>query len=466
MTSMQNVNKGILLVVLVALLSLIFLFFLALPARVERGSLQAGTPTPSLKLDWRVAVVSDDPEFVSAVASSLSPRELSALPADSAGRAVGYDLVVVGWDALPRVSGDPELVLSLLRSGRVLAVSKPGEDALYQLFSRVVKPVKLGEGKTPPEDPFAFLPLIERDGYLYPGCGCEAVLVETQPRGGKLAAYYTVTRLESKQSLVYALMSVLQRSRQEATAVRLASYVSTWMRAGIGVEPAQVLGTYIGHYTSVCYDVVGPGDSIVGCTDFGLDVGLGIGTRSRSDTYRWVVEVKHHGEKTWSGFSPPVKMLGLLWVVEPSSVVVDSLTGVFPDQRLSGLEPASRSVDGQVSVFLAIPPGIFPAALHGVFQRVTWESDLDYCSSSFYGGAVACKGIWRWGLTGYDGSGSTFYLMASVAEFEALDPLYFDVAIKANGYFYSSGVMVQASSGVKLVHFRASTSTLTALGGG
>ena len=165
-----------------------------------------------MSVNWSVAVVSSDEDFVSGVRSAIAARELRVLPASRAREAVGSDLVVIGWDALEEVSRDPELVLALLNGSRVLAVAEPGKDALRILLSSLVKPVKLGE-KAAPSDPFAFLPMVEEGGYLYPGCGQSTVLVRAIPtKGGKLAMEYTVAALKSKNDLPTAISTLIKKA--------------------------------------------------------------------------------------------------------------------------------------------------------------------------------------------------------------------------------------------------------------
>jgi hypothetical protein len=98
---------------LAALLVLLFLFSIALPGwtrgasgGAESSGLAEVTP---LSVNWSVAVVSSDEDFVSGVRSAITARELRVLPASRAREAVGSDLVVIGWDALEEVSRDPEL---------------------------------------------------------------------------------------------------------------------------------------------------------------------------------------------------------------------------------------------------------------------------------------------------------------------------------------------------------------------
>jgi len=112
-------------------------------------------PPEPLKLEWSVAIVSEDETFIETIKQMVSPRELKVLPPSRAEEAPGFDLVIVGWDALPTLSRNAELVPSLVSSSRVLAAAEPGEDALTILLSGVVEPVKLGEKGTP-KHPFAF----------------------------------------------------------------------------------------------------------------------------------------------------------------------------------------------------------------------------------------------------------------------------------------------------------------------
>ena len=86
---------------------------------------------------------SSDTGFIEDVRSALSAGEFKILPMARVQEAVGYDLVVIGWDTLKEFSRDSKLVLRLLNSSRVLVVAEPGEGALRILFSSVVEPVML-----------------------------------------------------------------------------------------------------------------------------------------------------------------------------------------------------------------------------------------------------------------------------------------------------------------------------------
>jgi hypothetical protein len=166
-----------------------------------------GQMTP-LNVNWSVAVVSSDEDFLSGVRSAIVARELRVLPATRAWEAVGYDLVIIGWDALEEVSKDPKLVLAFLNGSRVLAVAEPGKDALRILFSSLVKPVEPGEGKkAEPSDPFAFLPWVD-DPSLQ-----STVMVRAIPTyGGRLAMEYIVASLKSKSDLPKAIIAVTKKA--------------------------------------------------------------------------------------------------------------------------------------------------------------------------------------------------------------------------------------------------------------
>lgn len=140
------------------------------------------SPEPSreepLGLDWRVAVVSGDELFLGEFVRAVQAREVKILPPEKAVEALGCDLVVLGWDALPLVGSNGELVLKLLHSGRILAAARPGGDAIAQLLSSIVEPMKTGE-KTVKPPPLAFFPVYEDNGYLKPGApSANLVLLE------------------------------------------------------------------------------------------------------------------------------------------------------------------------------------------------------------------------------------------------------------------------------------------------
>jgi hypothetical protein len=97
--------------------------------------------------------------------------------------------------------------------------------------------------------------------------------------------------------------------------------------------------------------------------------------------------------------------------------------------------------------------------------QIVWASDYSVCYSSFYRDYVRCKATWRWGLSKFDGSGTRAYGVAGTVEVESRDPLIFAVGIRASAYLVTPrGVLDAASSGEITVYFRATATTLEAVG--
>jgi hypothetical protein len=234
----------------------------------------------------------------------------------------------------------------------------------------------------------------------------------------------------------------------------------------ISVPLLQVSPTwvYIGKYTSKSYDVTGRSSgSTVGYTDFEIDAGWGSNSYDPTwHTYQWMIMLYYHREYTWSGYSPPVRNFGA-WVIEPNSVVLDSRTTEYPDQRCSRVEPGGAGQGGEVSVTFS-REGVSVTLSQSILPQVTWDGGIGYCHSVFYDGVVCCRGIWRWGVTSYDGSGQRNYYMAGLTTMEAINPLFFKVTFKANAYLAIRGIVDTASSGEHTIYFRADTTELRAVG--
>jgi len=426
---------------------------LVLGCYAARWSTRAGagieprTPIEPLKLEWRVAVVSEDESFIETVRQAVSPKELKVLPAPRAREAAACDLVIVGWDALPKLSRSAGLVLSLVNSSRVLAVAEPGEDALSILLSGVVEPVKLGERKVP-KDPFALLPMVERGGYLVPGCGCSVVLVDAKRApGGKLIAGYVAASTPPWSGLRGTLLAVLSKALEARPEESARARSSELRKAPLfRSSPAWV---YLGYYASAEYSFSGSYGT-AGYTGFEIHAGWGSHTYDPSrGTYLWLVTLKYHREETVNGYSPP--WYARWSTVQPNAATLDSLTNEWPRQRIGDINPLGWSGDRKSSLFSQ--------------PQIVWASDYSVCYSSFYRDYVRCKATWRWGLSKFDGSGTRAYGVAGTVEVESRDPLIFAVGIRANAYLVTPrGVLDAASSGEITVYFRATTTTLEAVG--
>ncbi|MCC5998375.1 MAG: hypothetical protein LM573_04790, partial [Thermofilum sp.] len=401
---MQKWKKVIIAsIVLLLFLSLVPSFLLSKNSAGSGGETGVLGQTAPLSVDWSIAVISSDSGFVEGVRSAFVARDFSVVPVSRAWEAVGRDLVVVGWDALGELSRDPGLVIALVNGSRLLAVSEPGIDALRVLFSGIVKPVRLGEKEAVSRIPFAFLPMVEENGYLYPGCGHNMVLVRAIPtKGGKLAMEYTVTTLKAKSDLPKIAPLLVKKSlekQQQQPQTRLESRAGTW-RPTFQLSPTWV---YIGEYTSPWITFTNPALGVTaGDTAIRVVAGWGQNSYDRTyGTYKWLVAAEYHREQTYNGFSPPVK--GLLgWLpIEPNRVVLDARTDVFPDQRITEyIEPGSQGTGPlQISVTL-YPPSA--SVTINIDQQVTWEGWLDGYYSDVYGGKVTKQATWKWGLTGYD----------------------------------------------------------------
>jgi hypothetical protein len=421
----------------------------------ETGVLGQAAP---LSVDWSIAVISRDSGFIEGVRSAFVARDFSVVPVFRAWEAVGKDLVIIGWDALGELSRDPGLVVALVNGSRVLAVAEPGVDALRVLFSGIVKPVKLGE-KDEPSVPFAFLPMVEENGYLYPGCGQNMVLVRGIPtKGGKLAMEYTVTTLKAKSDLPRMVQLLVKKSleKQQQPQARLESRAGTW-RPTFELSPTWV---YIGKYTSQVFTFTDEYGVTAGDTAIRVVAAWGQNSYDPTyGTYSWLVAAQYHGEQTYNEFSPPVK--GLLgWLpIEPNRVVLDARTDVFSDQRITEyVDPASQGTGPlQISVTLYPPSASFTI---NIDQEVTWETWLDNYYSNVYGGSVRKQATWKWGLTGYDTG--KYWRMGGLAEMEAQGSLLFKVEIKANAYCpYENGYIETATSGEQGFYFYATDTYLS-----
>jgi hypothetical protein len=423
----------------------------------DRETAILGQAAP-LSVDWSIAVISSDAGFIQGVRSAFVAKDFRAVPVSRAWEAVGKDLVAVGWDALGELSKDSRLVVALVNRSRVLAVAEPGVDALRVLFSGIVKPVKLGE-KDEPSDPFAFLPMVEENGYLYPGCGQNMVLVRAIPtKGGKLAMEYTVTTLKAKSDLPKIAPLLVKKSleelQQQKPQTRLESRAGTWRLTFEG-SPTWV---YIGKYTSGEFTFTDKYGVTAGITDFEVVASWGQNSYDPTyGTYTWEIAIHYHGEEGLNEYSPPVKNVLGQWVTEPNSMILDARTDTYSDQRIGYIEPASPGNGPlQISVTLYPPNASFTI---NIDQEVTWEAWLDNYYSNVYGGYVRKQATWKWGLTGY--SSNQYYQMGGLAWMDAVSYLDFAVIIKANAYCpYENGYIETATSGQHVFYFRATTSNL------
>jgi len=285
----QMLKRGKLcaLSLLLAALALISVYYAACRRHRTVAEVAPMTPMEPLKLEWRISIVSEDETFIETVRQMISPKELKVLPPSRVEGAIGFDLVIVGWDALPALSRSAELVLSLVSSSRVLAAAEPGEDALAILLSGVAEPVKRGERKTP-RHPFALLPMVERGGYLVPGCGCSLVLVDAKRApGGKLITGYIAADMLSKSDLPKVLIAVLSEVLEARPKAPLQAQSSRLQKTPL----FQVLPTwvYLGRYTSVLYSFSGSYGT-AGYTSFEIHAGWGSNTYDPSrGTYLWLI---------------------------------------------------------------------------------------------------------------------------------------------------------------------------------
>jgi hypothetical protein len=458
---MQKWKKVIIAsIVLLLFLSLVPSFLLSKNSAGSGGETGVLGQEGPLSVDWSIAVISSDSGFVEGVRSAFVARDFSVVPVSRAWEAVGRDLVVVGWDALGELSRDPGLVVALVNGSRLLAVSEPGVDALRVLFSGIVKPVRLGEKEAVSRIPFAFLPMVEENGYLYPGCGHNMVLVRAIPtKGGKLAMEYTVTTLKAKSDLPKIAPLLVKKSlekQQQQPQTRLESRAGTW-RPAFQLSPTWV---YIGEYTSPVITFTSPDLGVTaGDTAIRVVAAWGQDSYDRTyGTYSWLVAAEYHGEQTYNGFSPPVKGLCGWWPIEPNRVVLDARTDVFPDQRITEkIEPGSQGTGPlQISVTLYPPSASFTI---NIDREVTWETWLDNYYSNYYGFAVRKQATWKWGLTGYDTG--KYWRMGGLAEMEAKGSLLFKVKIKANAYLKAGAATFTATSGEHIFYFYATDTYLS-----
>jgi hypothetical protein len=422
----------------------------------DRETAILGQAAP-LSVDWSIAVISSDSGFVEGVRSAFVARDFRVVPVSRAWEAVGKDLVVVGWDALGELSRDPGLVIALVNGSRLLAVAEPGVDALRVLFSGIVKPVRLGE-KDEPSDPFAFLPMVEENGYLYPGCGHNIVLMRAIPtKGGKLAMEYTVTTLKAKSDLPKIAPLLVKKSlekQQQQPQTRLESRAGTWRPLFDG-SPTWV---YIGKYTSGEFTFTDKYGVIAGITDFEVVASWGQNSYDPTyGTYTWEIAIHYHREEGLNDYSPPIKNILGQWVTEPNSIILDARTDTYIDQRIGYVEPLSPG-SGPLQISISLYPPSASITIN-IGQQVTWDTDINYYYSAKYGVSVAKQAIWKWGLTSF--SSNQFYQMGGLAWMDAVSYLDFAVIMKANTYSpYENGYIETATSGQHLFYFRATTSNL------
>ncbi|MEZ0344939.1 MAG: hypothetical protein ABWK01_00020 [Infirmifilum sp.] len=413
--------------------------------------------------------MSGDPLLADQLSSSLDVREIRVLPPGRALDAIGYDLVVLGHDALSTVRSNRSVVEALIRSGRLLLVAEPGADALGELLSALVEPVRVGE--KPRRGPIvAFYPVYEEGGVVRPGApGFNLVLVETWPlKGGRVGASYTASSYSDKRELGKAVRGLL-RERYEGlrggvARVNNPAAEKTLFSIAPRGQPMPLMQTeqysHIGQWDSALYPITGSAGK-VGETYVYIKVAYC--TNCANSQYpnpkQWLVFLNGHYAKTWSGYSLPVKSL-LGWVVEPSRAVLDAQTSIWRDQRVVGYSPTGYGQDGQISITISYPPGVTYTT--GMLPQVTYEGDYTTAYSSYYGRSVLSAALWRWGLTSYDGSGAVEYSMGGYAEMGAIEPLLFAVRIKANAYLWS----FFATSGEHNFYFAAYRDHLEYLGGG
>lgn len=444
---MSSIIRRKLLLIFLLVLALSLLTYLAVNHTLNSPVQTLEFPEP-LRLDLRVAVVSGDRVFVEGLARAMEARELRVLPPEKAEDAVGYDLVVLGWDALARVSSNRELTLKLLRSKMLVAAARPGGDAVGTLLSSIVKPAKLGLKEGVEEPPIAFFPVYEHEGYLHPGApGVNLVLMETwELKDGRLGAGYTALGFSREEEAGRAIAGLLRYKLERSTEQHVLNFQAGGRAKLLFAEYPYTQYTHIGGWRSVSYPIVQGSGGQVGETYVDIKVAYCTNCQNAQYPYikTWLVFLQGHYAKTWSGFSLPVRALGN-WVIEPSTALVNSLTGVYPDQRIGSFVPAGAGTDGEISVTISYPPGITYTST--MLPEVTWDGDATSTYSIYYGGYVLSDVIWRWGLTSYDGSGTRWYYMSGYAELDSLEPLYFTVRMKANAYMVTRGIAATATSG-------------------
>lgn len=456
-------KAGLALLILLALpLSLVYSGIIQAPGPPE---LTPPQPEKPLRLKLRVAVVSDDSFFIKRFSEAVQAEEVRVTPARRAAEALGYDLVVIGWDALPIVSSDRELVLKLLRSSKVLAAAEPGGDAVGTLLSKLAEPVRIGEKpEKPPQSLVAFHPVYEEDSYLKPGAlGMNLVLVEAwELEGGRLGAGYTASSFKGKDEVGRAAAELLRR-RFEKQDQRPESRLSRRQAFPFALQIEQWV--HIGYWYSSRYPITSKGDPSkeVGNTWVYLSVAYCANCRRAGypSNKAWLVFLGNHYARTRGGYSLPVRAIAV-WVTEPSAAVVDARTTTFPDQAVARFEPTGGRVNGQISITLSYPPGTTYTT--SILPQVTYDGSSLSAYSSYYGGRVTSAAVWRWGLTSYDGSSSTDYHMGGYAMLDGLEPMYFAVRVRANAYLWVRGIVDTATSGQLNFLFAAYTDRLNPQG--
>ncbi|MEZ0345616.1 MAG: hypothetical protein ABWK01_03620 [Infirmifilum sp.] len=375
------------------------------------------------RAEWRVAVVSSDPLLADQLSSSLDVVEVKVIPPGRALDAIGYDLVVLGWDVLPTLGSNRSLAEALVRSGRLLLVAEPGVNVLEELLSALVKPVRVGEKPSAPPIT-ALVPVYEENGKMKPGVpGSNLVLVETWPLGdGRLGAGYWLSSFSDKQEVGRAVRMLLWERYTEHDTLISPQY------------------RHIGNWISALYPITGLAGE-VGETHVIIKVAYCTNCLDPRFPHlkKWLIYIESHTAKTWSGYSLPVKAL-TGWQVEPCTVTLDVLTQAYPGQRVD-----SHKVEQ------------FPWV-----TWLVWEEAVTDTYSPYYGMDVASAVQWRWGLKWYDGSGAVAYSMGGYAEAWAPEPLVFEVRFKANAYLWR----FFATSGEHSFRFAAYTDHLEYLGGG
>ena len=225
-------------------------------------SSSARSQEESIKVDWRIAIISEDPLFISQVKQALIAKEFKEFPVKDAGKAVGLDLVVIGWDALPIIACNKSLVELLLKSGRLLVVAEPNVDVIHTLFSTIEPPIKLGE--KPKEDTIlAFIPLVEKNGYLVPGSPLNEnlVLIRTWSlKNGKLGAGYITASFKEKGEARKAIAIVVKKaiSEERNQPITRNQFNTAFLLSNIIFQEGTPLGiwSYVGFWKGALFPVI------------------------------------------------------------------------------------------------------------------------------------------------------------------------------------------------------------------
>jgi len=436
-----------------------------------------------IEVNWRIAIISEDRLFISQVKQALRAREFKEFSVRKAGETVGFDLIIIGWDALPVIAYNKSLVELLLTSGKLLATAEPGLDSIQILLSSIQLPIKLGE--KPKEDTIlAFIPLIERRGYLTPGSPFNEnlVLVETwHLKDGKIGISYITTSFKEKNKVKKAIMLVIRRALSKARELQAFprnQFVNDHSGMSILRSESDILlsnippgsWSYIGSWTSIRYPIISNAfKDEVGETYITIRVFYNTVFKDISYPYtkEWLIFVQEHYAKTYSGYSLPTRVsTSLPWSIEPNSLIIDARTDIYSDQRIENFYPTGTGGGGYTISITASMGSTSVTFKATTKEEITYDADSLSAFSSYYGGRVGKNAIWRWGLTVYDDSGTRYYSMASYATIEGENPIYFAIEFKANAFWYEGGgtIVDTASSGLFTIYFKATTNSLEEVG--